>query len=39
VPGDEIVAVDGRDVDRWQDVAFSVMTSIGRPVSISPPSA
>jgi regulator of sigma E protease len=32
--GDEIVAVDGRAVDRWQDVAFAVMTSIGRPVAI-----
>jgi regulator of sigma E protease len=32
--GDEIVAVDGRSVDRWQDVAFAVMTSIGRPVAI-----
>lgn len=32
--GDEIVAVDGRSVDRWQDVAFAVMTSIGRPLAI-----
>jgi regulator of sigma E protease len=31
-PGDRIIAVDGREVDRWQDVAFAVMTSIGRPV-------
>jgi len=30
--GDEIVAVEGRSVDRWQEVAFAVMTSIGRPV-------
>jgi regulator of sigma E protease len=30
--GDEIVAVEGHAVDRWQDVAFAVMTSIGRPV-------
>jgi regulator of sigma E protease len=30
--GDEIVEVEGRSVDRWQDVAFAVMTSIGRPV-------
>ena len=33
VPGDEIVAVDGKEVDRWQDVAFVVMTSVGRPVA------
>jgi regulator of sigma E protease len=32
--GDEIVEVDGRSVDRWQDVAFAVMTSIGRPITI-----
>jgi len=31
---DEIVAVDGRTVDRWQDVAFAVMTSIGRAVEL-----
>jgi regulator of sigma E protease len=34
VPGDEIVAVDGHEVDRWQDVAFAVMTSIGRPLTL-----
>jgi regulator of sigma E protease len=34
-PGDEIVAVAGSEVDRWQDVAFAVMTSIGRPVELA----
>jgi len=32
VPGDRIVAIEGKEVDRWQDVAFSVMTSIGKPL-------
>jgi len=32
--GDVVVAVDGRAVDRWQDLAFAVMTSIGRPLRI-----
>ncbi|MCM2268738.1 MAG: RIP metalloprotease RseP [Thermoanaerobaculia bacterium] len=32
--GDRIVGVDGRSVERWQDLAFAVMTSIGRPVAI-----
>ena len=35
LPGDRIVEVDGRDVDRWQDVAFIVMTSVGRPVAFA----
>jgi regulator of sigma E protease len=34
-PGDEIVAIDGRPVARWQDLAFVVMTSIGRPLASS----
>ena len=33
LPGDRIVAVQGKPVDRWQDVAFTVMTSVGRPVA------
>jgi len=33
-PGDEIVAVEGRSVDRWQELAFAVMTSIGHPLAI-----
>ncbi|KAB2959979.1 MAG: RIP metalloprotease RseP [Thermoanaerobaculia bacterium] len=32
--GDRIVAIDGREVERWHDVAFAVMTSIGRPLRI-----
>jgi regulator of sigma E protease len=28
--GDEIVAIDGQEVDRWQQAAFTVMTSIGK---------
>jgi len=31
--GDEIVAIDGHAVARWHDVAFSVMTSIGKPLA------
>lgn len=31
--GDRIVAIEGKTVDRWQDVAFSVMTSIGKPLT------
>ena len=30
--GDEIVAIEGRAVERWHDVAFAVMTSIGKPL-------
>lgn len=33
-PGDEIVAIDGHAVARWHDVAFAVMTSIGRPLAL-----
>lgn len=32
-PGDEIVAVDGKPVERWQEIAFTVMTSIGKPLA------
>ncbi len=32
-PGDEILSIDGRRVERWQDVAFAVMTSIGKPLA------
>jgi regulator of sigma E protease len=32
-PGDEIVAVAGQPVERWQQVAFTVMTSIGKPLA------
>jgi regulator of sigma E protease len=34
LPGDQIVAVDGKETDRWQDVAFEIMTSIGKPVAL-----
>ncbi len=29
-PGDAVVAIDGKAIDRWQDVAFVVMTSVGK---------
>jgi regulator of sigma E protease len=32
LPGDRVVAVDGRAVSRWQDVGFAIMTSPGRPL-------
>jgi regulator of sigma E protease len=32
--GDKIVAIDGRETDRWQDVAFPIMTSIGKPLTL-----
>ena len=32
-PGDEIVAVAGKPVERWQEIAFTVMTSIGKPLA------
>ena len=32
-PGDRIVAVAGKETDRWQDVAFEVMTAIGKPLA------
>lgn len=32
-PGDRVIAIDGKEVDRWQDVAFAVMTSIGKPLA------
>jgi regulator of sigma E protease len=31
-PGDRIVGLEGNEVERWQDVAFAVMTSIGKPL-------
>jgi regulator of sigma E protease len=34
VPGDEIVAIDGKEVSRWQDVAFPILTGIGKPLSV-----
>jgi regulator of sigma E protease len=34
LPGDRIVGIDGHEVERWHDVAFAVMTSIGRPLAI-----
>ena len=33
LPGDEIVAIDGKPVERWQEIAFTVMTSIGKPLA------
>jgi len=33
-PGDLIARVDGRKVERWQEIAFAVMTSIGHPVAL-----
>ena len=32
LPGDEIVAIDGKEVSRWQDVAFTILTGIGKPL-------
>lgn len=32
IPGDEIVAIDGKEVSRWQDVAFTILTGIGKPL-------
>ena len=32
-PGDRILALDGRAVDRWQDVIFAVATSVERPMT------
>ena len=32
LPGDEIVAIDGQKVSRWQDVAFAILTGIGKPL-------
>lgn len=34
LPGDEIVAIDGKRVERWHDVAFTFMTSIGKPLPV-----
>lgn len=32
VAGDRVLAVDGREVESWADVAFSLLTSPGKPV-------
>ena len=32
LPGDEIVAIDGKKVSRWQDVAFHILTGIDKPL-------
>ena len=32
LPGDEVVAIDGQKTSRWQDVAFTVLTGIGKPL-------
>ncbi len=34
LPGDDVVAVNGKSVERWQEVAFAVMTSVGREVTL-----
>ena len=34
LPGDDVVAVNGKAVERWQEVAFAVMTSVGREVAL-----
>ncbi len=34
LPGDEIVAIDGKKVSRWQDVAFAILTGIGKPLEL-----
>jgi regulator of sigma E protease len=33
--GDRVVAVNGRAVDRWQDVGFEMMTAPGQPVVLT----
>ncbi|MCZ7652818.1 MAG: site-2 protease family protein [Thermoanaerobaculia bacterium] len=33
-PGDRIVALDGRPVEQWQQVAFAIMTSVGRELAV-----
>jgi regulator of sigma E protease len=32
--GDRIAAVDGRPVEQWQQVAFAIMTSVGRELAV-----
>ncbi|MBZ0115197.1 MAG: RIP metalloprotease RseP [Thermoanaerobaculia bacterium] len=32
LPGDEVVEIDGKEVDSWQDVAMTVMESPGRAI-------
>ena len=34
LPGDRIVAIDARPVEQWQQVAFAIMTSIGRELAV-----
>ncbi len=34
LPGDEVVAINGKSVDRWQEVAFAVMTSVGKELTL-----
>ena len=34
-PGDRIERVDGKPVDRWDDVNFAILTSPGRPVELT----
>jgi regulator of sigma E protease len=34
-PGDRVVRVNARDVDRWQDVGFEMMTSPGKDVALT----
>src|SRR5687767_13142941 len=34
-PGDEVVAIDGKERPNWQDVQTLVLTSVGRPLPIS----
>lgn len=31
--GDKIVAIDGKEVSRWQDVAFTILTGIDKPLA------
>ena len=34
LPGDEIVELGGKAVTHWQEVAFSIMTSVDRPLAV-----
>jgi regulator of sigma E protease len=33
-PGDRIVAIDARPVEQWKQVAFAIMTSVGRELAV-----
>jgi len=35
LPGDRVVAVDGKEADSWSDVSFALMTSPGKPVHLT----